>query len=161
MPEQETEQRQFAIQRIYTKDISFELPQAPDIFLKKWEPQIDINLGVQINPLPEENVEVVITVNVEATQEDKPAFLVEVQQAGIFLVSGFSEEEKLPLLHIGATNTLFPYAREVVSDLVTRGSLPTFVLQPVNFETMYQQRLAEQAAQAQEAETTASEPTST
>jgi len=160
MPEQETEQRQFAIQRIYTKDISFELPQAPDIFLKEWKPQIDINLGVQINPLPEENVEVVITVNVEATQEDKPAFLVEVQQAGIFLVSGFSEEEKLPLLHIGATNTLFPYAREVVSDLVTRGSLPTFVLQPVNFETMYQQRLAEQAAQEQEAEATASEPTS-
>lgn len=150
MSEQETEQRQFAIQRIYTKDASFELPQAPEIFLQTWEPHVDINLDIQTNALNEHNIEVVLTVRVEGTQDDKVALLVEVQQAGIFLVAGFSEEEVGPLLHIGAANTLFPYAREVVSSLVSRGSLPTFTLQPVNFEAMYQQRLA---AAANESET--------
>jgi preprotein translocase subunit SecB len=150
MSEQEAEQRQFVIQRIYTKDASFELPQAPDIFLQEWEPKIDINLSIQTVELNEHNIEVVVTVQVEGTQDDKVAFLVEVQQAGIFLVVGFSEEEKAPLLHIGAANALFPYVREVVSSLVSRGSLPTFTLQPVNFEAMYQQRLAEQAEAADE-----------
>ena len=142
MSEQEAEQRQFAIQRIYTKDASFELPQAPEIFLQNWEPQVDINLNIQTSALNEHNVEVVLTVRVEGTQDDKVAFLVEVQQAGIFLVAGFSEEEVGPLLHIGAANTLFPYAREVVTSLVSRGSLPALTLQPVNFEAMYQQGLA-------------------
>lgn len=142
MSEKEAEQRQFAIQRIYTKDASFELPQAPEIFLQNWEPQVDINLNIQTSALNEHNVEVVLTVRVEGTQDDKVAFLVEVQQAGIFLVAGFSEEEVGPLLHIGAANTLFPYAREVVTSLVSRGSLPALTLQPVNFEAMYQQGLA-------------------
>ena len=148
MAEQETEKRQFAIQRIYTKDASFELPQAPAVFLQNWEPQVDINLNIQINPLNDHNVEVVLVVNVEGTQDEQVTFLVEVQQAGIFLATGFSEEELGPLLHIGAANALFPYARELVSSLVSRGSLPSFTLQPVNFETMYQQRLATANEQA-------------
>lgn len=142
MAEQDTARR-FSIQRIYTKDISFELPAAPDIFRQEWQPQIDLNLNVEVELLNEQQAEVVIVVQVEAKQTDQVIFLVEVQQAGIFAVTGFSQEELIPLLHIGAANSLFPYAREVVSDLVARGSLPPLVLQPVNFEALYQQRLAQ------------------
>ncbi len=148
MAEQQTEQRRFGIQRIYIRDLSFELPAAPDIFRQEWQPDIDLNLNVEVNPLSAEQAEVVIILNIEAKQADQVVFLVEVQQAGIFTVTGFSQEERQPLLHIGAANTLFPYAREVVSDLVTRGSLPPLILQPVNFEHLYQQRLAQHTAGA-------------
>ncbi len=148
MAEQQTEQRRFGIQRIYTRDISFELPAAPDIFRQEWQPDIDLNLNVEVNPLSAEQAEVVIILNIEAKQADQVIFLVEVQQAGIFAITGFNQEEQAPLLHIGAANTLFPYAREVVSDLVARGSLPPLILQPVNFETLYQQRLAQHTTEA-------------
>ena len=94
----------------------------------------------------------VLTINVEAKQGDSTAFLVEAQQGAIFLVKGFSDEEMGPLLGIGAPNALFPYARELVSDLVTRSSFPQLVLQPVNFEAMYAQQVAAQKEQG-EAET--------
>jgi len=139
--EQQTD-RQFAIQRIYTKDISFESPNAPQIFISEWEPKINVDLSTEIQALSEDTIQVVLTVNVVAKHEDKTAFLVEVQQAGIFLAKGFSEEELGPLMGIGAPNALYPYAREVVSDLITRGSFPQFTLQPVNFEQMYAQQMA-------------------
>ncbi len=144
MTEQAKQERQFAIQRIYTKDLSFESPNAPQVFLGEWKPEINVGIQSQINKLAEESIEVVLTINVEATQGENTAFMVEVQQAAIFLVKGFSDEELGPLLGIGAPNALFPYAREVVSDLVTRGSFPQFVLQPVNFEAMYAQQAAAQ-----------------
>ena len=139
--EQQTD-RQFAIQRIYTKDISFESPNAPQVFITEWEPKINVNLSTEIQALSEDTIQVILTVNVVAKHEDKTAFLVEVQQAGIFLAQGFSEEELGPLMGIGAPNALYPYAREVVSDLITRGSFPQFTLQPVNFEQMYAQQMA-------------------
>ncbi len=148
MAEQQTEERRFGIQRIYTKDISFELPTAPEIFREEWQPDINLNLHVDVNPLNSQQAEVVITVEVEAKQADQVVFLIEVQQAGIFAVTGFSQEEMSPLLHIGAANTLFPYAREVVSNLVTHGSLPPLILQPVNFEALYQQHLAQNTPEA-------------
>ena len=139
--EQQTD-RQFAIQRIYTKDISFESPNAPQVFITEWEPKINVDLSTEIQALSEDTIQVILTVNVVAKHEDKTAFLVEVQQAGIFLAKGFSEEELGPLMGIGAPNALYPYAREVVSDLITRGSFPQFTLQPVNFEQMYAQQMA-------------------
>jgi len=139
--EQQTD-RQFAIQRIYTKDISFESPNAPQVFISEWEPKINVDLSTEIQALSEDTIQVFLTVNVVAKHEDKTAFLVEVQQAGIFLAKGFSEEELGPLMGIGAPNALYPYAREVVSDLITRGSFPQFTLQPVNFEQMYAQQMA-------------------
>ncbi len=139
--EQQTD-RQFAIQRIYTKDISFESPNAPQVFISEWEPKINVDLSTEIQALSEDTIQVVLTVNVVAKHEDKTAFLVEVQQAGIFLAKGFSEEELGPLMGIGAPNALYPYAREAVSDLITRGSFPQFTLQPVNFEQMYAQQMA-------------------
>ena len=144
MTEQAKQERQFAIQRIYTKDLSFESPNAPQVFLGEWKPEINVGIQSQVNKLSEESIEVVLTINVEAAQGEHTAFMVEVQQAAIFMVQGFSEEELGPLLGIGAPNALFPYAREVVSDLVTRGSFPQFVLQPVNFEAMYAQQAAAQ-----------------
>jgi len=147
MTEQATQERQFAIQRIYTKDLSLESPNAPDVFLGEWKPEINVGINSQAKNLGNDNIEVVLTINVEAKQGDKTAFMVEVQQGAIFLVKGFSDEEMGPLLGIGAPNALFPYAREVVSDLVTRGSFPQFVLQPVNFEAMYAQQVAAQQQQ--------------
>jgi len=146
--EQQTD-RQFAIQRIYTKDISFESPNAPQVFISEWEPKINVDLSTEIQALSEDTIQVVLTVNVVAKHEDKAAFLVEVQQAGIFLAKGFSEEELGPLMGIGAPNALYPYAREVVSDLITRGSFPQFTLQPVNFEQMYAQQMASKKESAE------------
>ena len=146
--EQQTD-RQFAIQRIYIKDISFESPNAPQVFISEWEPKINVDLSTEIQALSEDTIQVVLTVNVVAKHEDKTAFLVEVQQAGIFLAKGFSEEELGPLMGIGAPNALYPYAREVVSDLITRGSFPQFTLQPVNFEQMYAQQMASKKESAE------------
>jgi len=149
MSDEQKADRQFAIQRIYTKDISFESPNAPQVFISEWEPKINVDLSTEIQALSENTIQVVLTVNVVAKHEDKTAFLVEVQQAGIFLAKGFSEEELGPLMGIGAANALYPYAREVVSDLITRGSFPQFTLQPVNFEQMYAQQMASKKESAE------------
>lgn len=141
------DQRVFAIQRLYVKDLSFEAPNTPAAFTQEWKPQMSVNLNTSATHIGTDTFEMILTVSVEAKLEDKTAYLVEVQQAGIMVIKGFSEEELRPLLGIGGPNMLFPYAREVVSDLVTRGSFPQFVLQPVNFEAMYRQQLAEQQAQ--------------
>ena len=147
----EEQQRQFLVQRIYTKDISFEAPNSPDLFQEEWKPEINVGLGSEVKDFGNGNLELVLKVNVEAKHGDKTVFLVEVQQGGLFLAQGFQAEEMDPLMNIGAANVLFPYAREVISDLVTRGSFPQFVLQPVNFEALYAQQ--RQAKAAQEAKT--------
>ncbi len=148
MTEQQAPQRQFLIQRIYTKDLSFEAPNSPKIFQENWSPEINVGLGHEVNDLGEGNIEVILRVNVEAKHGGNTVFLVEVQQAGLFMVQGFNDDEKGALLGIAAPNVLFPYARELISDLVTRGSFPQFLLQPVNFEAIYaQQRQAKQQAE--------------
>jgi len=146
---QETE-RQFAIQRIYTKDISFETPNSPQVFTEEWKPEINVSMNSAVNKLDDDNIEVALTVTVTAKHEDNTAFLAEVQQAGIFLAKGMSDEEMAPMLGIFCPNTLFPYAREAIGDLINRGSFPQFVLQPVNFEAIYTQRIQQQKQQAAE-----------
>ena len=142
------EQRQFALQRIYTKDISFETPNSPDIFQKEWKPQSSLNLATEVRPLAEGVWEVVLSVTVTTKLEEQTAYLAEVKQAAIVSASGLSQAELGPLLGAYAPNQIFPYAREVVSDLVTKGSFPQMVLTPVNFDAIYaqhQQQLAEKA----------------
>ena len=139
-----TQERQFSIQRIYTKDISFETPNTPEIFMQEWKPQVNVNLNNAVKDLGEGNLEVALTVTVTAKIEDKTAFLVEVTQAGIFLARGIPEEEMGPLLGVSCPNVLFPYVRETVSDLITRGSFPQFLLAPVNFEALYAQQMQQQ-----------------
>ncbi len=150
MSDEQQPQRQFLVQRIYTKDISFEAPNSPVVFQEKWSPEISVGLGSESKDLGNGTVELTLRVNVEAKHDDKTVFLVEVQQAGLFTVQGFSEEEAAAVMGVAAPNVLFPYAREVVSDLVTRGSFPQFVLQPVNFEALYAQQRQAQATQAAE-----------
>ena len=149
MSEEQQAQRQFLVQRIYTKDISFESPNAPQTFQQNWNPEINVGLGSEVNKIGDENIELVLKVSVEAKHDGKTVFLVEVQQGGLFLIQGFNDEETDALMGIAAPHVLFPYAREAVSDLVTRGSFPQFVLQPVNFEAIYTQQRQAKAAQAE------------
>lgn len=142
--------RQFAIQRIYTKDISFETPNSPQIFTGEWQPSINVQLNTNANNLGNDHYELALTVTVTATQGENTAFLAEVQQAGIFLISGLPEEEMAPMMGIYCPNILFPYAREAVTDLVARGSFPQLVLAPVNFEALYAQQLQQQQDEAGE-----------
>ncbi|EXJ17123.1 protein-export chaperone SecB [Imhoffiella purpurea] len=137
--QQQSSERQFSVQRVYIKDVSFESPNAPEIFRGEWKPKHELNLNTKVNPLNENVYEVVLSVNVSAKVDDKVAFVVEVQQAGIFTANGFSEEELGPLFGAYCPNLLFPYAREVVSDLVVKGSYPQLVLQHVNFDMLYAQ----------------------
>ncbi len=142
MPETTKNERSFAIQRLYTKDVSFESPHSPQIFLEDTQPEIQVNLNNTANPMDENHHEAVLTLQVEGRHQEKTLFLIEVHQAGIFLVSGFQKEEMPPLFNIGIPNILFPYARETVSDLAMRGGLPQLILQPINFEAMYAQKMA-------------------
>lgn len=134
----------FAIEKIYVKDLSVEVPNAPQIFLEREAPQVEIQLNNQGSAVGEGVFEVRLTVTVTAKVQDKTVFLVEVGQAGIFRIMNVPEEQLEPLVAVACPNILFPYAREVVADAVTRAGFSPIVLQPVNFEAMYMARLEEQ-----------------
>lgn len=133
--------RQFALRQLYVKDISYESPNVPAIFTGPGpvEPDIKLNLHSAHKPLGDDVYEVVLHLNVHATAQDKSLFLVEVQQAGLFTVSGFSLEEVKVILGTHCAATLFPYAREVISSLVGKGGFPALLLQPINFDALYAQ----------------------
>lgn len=141
--EQTANGRQFSIQRIYTKDLSFESPNAPEIFRGDWKPENELSLSTKVNRIGEQAYEVVLTVTVNVKVGDKTAFVVEVHQAGIFTLIAFPEEELGPMLGAYCPSLLFPYAREAVSDLVTRGSFPQLVLQHVSFDALFAQHQGE------------------
>ena len=138
---QQVSEKQFSIQKIYTKDLSFETPTSPKIFTEKWEPTVDLNLSSQILPLEESLYDVALTITITVKCSESIAYLVEVSQAGIFTLSGFNEEEMGPMLGSFCPNILFPYAREAVSDLVAKGGFPQLLLAPVNFDALYAQQL--------------------
>ncbi len=132
--------KQFAIQKLYVKDISFETPNSPSIFTQRWEPQVEFNLSNNVEKLQENLFEVVLTVTITVKLKEMTAYLIEAAQAGVFLIQGFSQEELEPLLGIYCPSVLFPYAREVVSDLSLKGGFMPMVLPPVNFEALYAQQ---------------------
>ncbi len=143
----------FAIEKLYVKDISLEVPNAPEIFLESEGPEIGIQLQTAVAALGDDAYEVTLTTTVTAKLgEEKTVFLVEVGQAGIFRVRNVPEDNLAPLLSIACPNILFPYAREVVSDIVSRAGFAPVVLQPVNFESLYAARLEQAAAEAAAAE---------
>jgi len=142
-----TIEKQFSIQKIYTKDMSFETPNSPKVFTEKWEPVVDFNLGTQVLPLEDSMYEVALTVTITVKNGDTTAYLVEVNQAGIFSLGGFTDAEMSPMVGSFCPNILFPYAREAISDLVTKGGFPPMLLAPVNFDALYSQHL-QQAQQA-------------
>lgn len=150
---EEEQKARFVIQKVYTKDISFETPNSPDIFREEWKPELDLQLGNEYKRIDEENHEITLTVTVTAKVADKVAFLVEVKQAGVFLLTGYSDQEMGPMIGSYCPNTLFPFAREVVSDIVLKGGFPQLVLAPVNFDALYMQQM-EQAKQQAAAQAT-------
>ncbi|PCH65402.1 MAG: protein-export chaperone SecB [Gammaproteobacteria bacterium] len=155
---EEQQAARFVIQKIYTKDVSFESPNSPDIFREEWKPKLDLQLGNEYRRIDEDNHEIILSVTVTAKVGDKTAFLVEVKQAGIFSLTGYSDEEMGPLIGSYCPNTLFPFVREVVSDVVTKGGFPQLVLSPVNFDAMYMHQKEQAIAQAK-AQATASADT--
>ncbi|RLQ23577.1 protein-export chaperone SecB [Seongchinamella sediminis] len=145
-------QQQFAMQRIYTKDISFESPATPGVFRKQWQPAINVDLNTKSDKIDDSgNFEVVLSVTITAKVDDETAFLVEVQQAGIFLISGIEGDDLRRVLGTAAPNILFPYARETIDNLCVKGGFPPIMLAPVNFDALYQQALAQSAAQQAQA----------
>ena len=139
----QADQRQFALQRVYTKDVSFETANSPDIFREEWKPEMSVNLNSGTKLVADGVYEVVLTVTVNVKLGGKTAYLVEVQQAGIFGLVNFPEQELGQMLGSYCPNILFPYAREVVSSLVDKGSFPQLLLAPVNFDALYAQHLQE------------------
>jgi len=144
--------KQVGIQKIYTKDFSFESPQSPMVFTKQdWEPKTNMNLRSTHNEVGDDTHEVVLTLTVETKHEDTTLFLVELQQAGIFLVSGYEKDEMGTILGSFCPNLLFPFARETISSMVTKGGFPDFQLQPINFEALYVQAQEQEAKAAESA----------
>ena len=125
---------------------------SPKVFMQKWEPTLDFNLGTHVDTLDNSLYEVVLTITVTVKIGEATAYLVEVNQAGIFSLSGFTEQEMGQMLGSFCPNILFPYAREVVSDLVNKGSFPQLILAPVNFDALYMQHI-QQSKQAAESKT--------
>ena len=128
----------FSIQQIYTKDLSFESPNSPAIFHEERRPQVEMQLDSKATKLEEGLYEIVLTVTVTAKVEDSTAFLIETQQAGVFLIGEFSEAERAWLLGSNCPGILYPYAREAISSMSIRGGFPPVFLAAVNFDTLYQ-----------------------
>ncbi len=150
---QETQQAQFQLQKLYTKDVSFEIPNAPQVFQEDGQVEIKMNLAQKVETLAENVHEVNLTVTVTASLGEKTAYLVEVQQAGIFSIAGLDDQSQHAAINTLCPHTLFPYARRVITDLVAEGGFPPLVLQPINFDQIYAQRLQEAQAQATSAQT--------
>jgi len=134
----------FSIEKIYVKDLSLEIPHAPKVFLERTQPQVEVQLHSEGQALDEGLYEVTVTVTVTAKLAERTMFLVEAGQAGIFQIRNLPTNDMDPVLSIACPNILFPYLRETVSDVVIRAGFPPVLLAPVNFEAIYQQRLAQQ-----------------
>ena len=145
----EQQEQQFIIQRIYVKDVSFEAPNSPGMFTQEWNPDTNLDLNTHVNPLSSDNYEVELAITITVKSSDKTAFLVEVTQAGMFFITGYAQEQINHLLAAYCPNILFPYAREVIASLVSKGSFPELHLSPINFDALYARRLQEEQAKEQ------------
>lgn len=138
---------QLVLQKIYLKDASLEIPHAPAIYTRQWQPQIDVQVTTSMQPLNAEQHHVLLSVTVTAKLGQDVAFLAEVQQAGIFMIKGLVEStERQRVLGTDCPTILFPFAREAVSELIARGGFPQLLLQPVDFNGLYQQHLRNESA---------------
>jgi len=140
---------QFAVQKIYTKDISFETPHTPQIFAEEWAPSVNMQLSSEASSIHADLTEVVLTITLTVTLGEKTAYLVEAHIAGIFLIKDFPKEMVERMAATICPNMLFPFARELVCDLVTRGGFPQLLLAPVNFDALYAQQKKQQEMKAQ------------
>ncbi|WP_444995821.1 protein-export chaperone SecB [Aliikangiella sp. IMCC44359] len=135
---------QYAIQRIYVKDISFEAPNLPEMFSIEYKPEVKMEMNSKSRQVAEDHFEVVLSVTLSAEVEDKTAFLVEVQQAGLFFIKNFNEQQTHQLLGAAAPESLYPYVREAISSLIGKTGFPAIQLAPVNFMGLYMERIQQQ-----------------
>ena len=142
----DTPQPSFSIEKLYVKDLSLEIPNAPQVFMQVESPQLDVQVHNEANNFGEGLYEVVVTVTVTARAGEKTMFLAEAAQAGIFAIRNVPEGDLEPLLGIACPTVIYPYVRETISDLVTRGGFPPVLLAPVSFEALYAQRKQQQSA---------------
>lgn len=151
---QQAAEQQFAIQKIYLKDVSFESPNAPSVFADgEWKPEINVQLNSSHQVIGQDVYEVVLNITITAKQNEQTAFLVEVKQAGLFTLSGFPKENIEGMLGAYCPETLFPFAREAVADFVNKGGFPPLILTPINFNAVYTQQLQQQQAAAVDQDT--------
>lgn len=144
----EQAQPSFAIQRIYLKDLSLELPNAPQILLEQGQPQIDVQLNLHAEPVVEGIYEVSVTATVTAKVNDKVLFLVEAKQAGLFEIRNIPQEQLQPIIAIACPQIVYPYLRGNVADVITRAGFPPVHMSEINFQAMYEQQQAQAQADA-------------
>ncbi len=137
-------QPSFQIEKIFVKDLSLEIPNAPQIFMEQVQPQLEVQIGTEVSKFSDKHFEVMVTATVTAKVGERTVFLAEAVQSGIFSVSNVSQQDLEPLLSVGCPTILFPYLRETISDLVVRGGFPPVLLSPVSFEALYMQRRQQQ-----------------
>ena len=149
--DQSTVEKQIAIQKIYVKDFSFESPHTPDVFTRSdWSPKTNLNLRSSHKSGPENSHEVVLTITIEAKEDEQTVCLGELQQAGLLPIAGSGAEEFPAIVGSYCPNILFPYARESVANIVSKGGFPEFLLQPIHFDALYAPGMAQAQAQVQE-----------
>ncbi|WP_323751745.1 protein-export chaperone SecB [Marinobacter sp.] len=141
-------QPQFALQRIYVKDLSFESPNAPMVFQEQWKPQVNLDLNTAHTKVSDNQYEVVLSMTVTAKLDEKVAYIVEIQQAGVFMVAGIEGAQLGQMLGAYCPTILFPYAREAIDGTVSKGSFPALMLAPVNFDAIYAQALKKKQEEA-------------
>jgi preprotein translocase subunit SecB len=148
MAENPNSSKQVLLNRIYVKDCSFESPRVPEVFSQQVNPDVKVSMRTTHQRLDGNFVEVTLVVTADAHMDDRSVFLAEVHQAGLFTIAGFNETELNTILMSYCPSILFPYAREMISDLVMKGSMPALLLQPVNFDTVMMENMAQAAAEA-------------
>jgi preprotein translocase subunit SecB len=145
-------EKQLLLQKIYIKDLSFESPKAPEIFTQTPQSGTQLNIGSKNNKLDDDHYEVTLTLTIESKSNDETMFLIEIAQAGIFTLRGYTDQERQILLGTFCPGTLYPFAREAVAEIASKGGFPQLLLQPINFDAVYAQAMQQrQAAVAQEA----------
>ncbi len=149
-PAAEQQYGQLGIQKIYVKDLSFEAPNSPKVFTEQLTPSMDVHFGNEATALGNGVHEVTLTVTVTVKQDERSIYLVEAKQSGIFNITGFPDQHLPAILATACPNILFPFAREVICDVVTRGGFPQLLLAPVNFEMLYAQEVQRRRASAAE-----------
>lgn len=152
--QQQSSGPQVVMQKVFIADVSVEVPGAPMVFTQEWKPKMDVQINTDVKNVAQDTHQVSVKVTVTAKLEDTTAYLVEVQQAGIFVLQGFAENDDVrPVLGAYCPNTLFPFLREAVSDLVQKAGFPQFLLQPVNFDALFQEYVKQQQAEAPDSAT--------
>jgi preprotein translocase subunit SecB len=149
--QQAAPEQQFRIQKVYIKDASLESPNAPALFTdgSAWKPEVNLQLNSETTPLAENQYEVMLTVTVTVKVGERTAYLVEVKQAGLFVITGMEQSQLQGILGAYCPNVLFPFAREAISDLAVRAGFPQMLLDPINFDALYAQHLQQQQAAEQ------------